>query len=88
LIKIILLYIFRLIIPYPREENGCVRHAAYWDLCFRKTSIIRLYSLPDVIGGIRKLEQLRYLEFKRIKMIETTHIGIGTYPEDLEKKQG
>jgi 3-deoxy-manno-octulosonate cytidylyltransferase (CMP-KDO synthetase) len=34
-----------------------------------------------------KLEQLRYLEFgKRIKMIETTHVGIGIdTPEDLEK---
>jgi 3-deoxy-manno-octulosonate cytidylyltransferase (CMP-KDO synthetase) len=34
-----------------------------------------------------KLEQLRYLEFgKRIKMVETNHIGIGidTF-EDLEK---
>jgi 3-deoxy-manno-octulosonate cytidylyltransferase (CMP-KDO synthetase) len=34
-----------------------------------------------------KLEQLRYLEFgKRIKMVETTHIGIGIdTPEDLAK---
>jgi 3-deoxy-manno-octulosonate cytidylyltransferase (CMP-KDO synthetase) len=34
-----------------------------------------------------KLEQLRYLEFgKRIKMVETTHIGIGIdTAEDLDK---
>jgi 3-deoxy-manno-octulosonate cytidylyltransferase (CMP-KDO synthetase) len=34
-----------------------------------------------------KLEQLRYLEFgKRIKMVETAHVGIGIdMPEDLEK---
>ena len=38
-------------------------------------------------GTARKLEQLRYLEFgKRIKMVETTHVGIGIdTPEDLEK---
>jgi hypothetical protein len=35
------------------------------------------------------LEQLRYLEFgKRIKMVETTHVGIGIdTPEDLEKRE-
>jgi CMP-2-keto-3-deoxyoctulosonic acid synthetase len=42
----------------------------------------------EIIGSIRKLEQLRYLEFgKRIKMVETTHVGIGIdTPEDLEKR--
>ena len=37
-----------------------------------------------------KLEQLRYLEFgKRIKMVETNHVGIGIdTPEDLEKARG
>jgi CMP-2-keto-3-deoxyoctulosonic acid synthetase len=40
-----------------------------------------------IFGSIRKLEQLRYLEFgKRIKMVETTRRnGIDT-PEDLEKR--
>ena len=34
-----------------------------------------------------KLEQLRHLEFgKRIKMVQTDHVGIGIdTPEDLEK---
>jgi 3-deoxy-manno-octulosonate cytidylyltransferase (CMP-KDO synthetase) len=42
--------------------------------------------LPEIIRSIRKLEQLR-LEFgKRIKMVETTHVGIGIdNSEDLEK---
>jgi len=36
-----------------------------------------------------KLEQLRYLEYgKRIKMVETTHVGIGIDTiEDLEKQE-
>ena len=46
------------------------------------------YSLPmKSLEASEKLEQLRYLEFgKRIKMIETIHVGIGIdIPEDLEK---
>jgi 3-deoxy-manno-octulosonate cytidylyltransferase (CMP-KDO synthetase) len=34
------LYFSRSIIPYPREENVGVRHAAYWDLCFRKQALL------------------------------------------------
>jgi 3-deoxy-manno-octulosonate cytidylyltransferase (CMP-KDO synthetase) len=39
------------------------------------------------IEASEKLEQLRYLEFgKRIKMVETNHIGIGIDTvEDLQK---
>jgi 3-deoxy-manno-octulosonate cytidylyltransferase (CMP-KDO synthetase) len=33
------------------------------------------------------MEQLRYLEFgERIKMVETTHVGIESISEDLEKR--
>jgi 3-deoxy-manno-octulosonate cytidylyltransferase (CMP-KDO synthetase) len=45
---------------------------------FRKQALLDFYSLPEIIRSIRKLEQLRYLEFgKRIKMVETTCGGIG-----------
>jgi 3-deoxy-manno-octulosonate cytidylyltransferase (CMP-KDO synthetase) len=39
------------------------------------------------LEATEKLEQLRYLEYgKRIKMVETAHIGVGIdTPEDLEK---
>jgi 3-deoxy-manno-octulosonate cytidylyltransferase (CMP-KDO synthetase) len=46
------------------------------------------YNLPmKFLEASEKLEQLRYLEYgKRIKMVETTHVGIGIdTPEDLEK---
>jgi len=46
------------------------------------------YHLPmKTLEASEKLEQLRYLEFgKRIKMVETTHVGIGIDTlEDLEK---
>ena len=55
---------------------------------FRKQAFIDFYHLPmKSLEASEKLEQLRYLEFgKRIKMVETTHIGIGIdTPEDLEK---
>jgi hypothetical protein len=42
-----------------------------------------------MLEASEKIEQLRYLEFgKRIKMVETTHVGIGIdTPEDLEKRK-
>ena len=50
--------------------------------------LMAFYHLPmKSLEASEKLEQLRYLEFgKRIKMVETTHVGIGIdTPEDLEK---
>jgi 3-deoxy-manno-octulosonate cytidylyltransferase (CMP-KDO synthetase) len=64
------LYFSRSIIPYPREENGVFAMQHIGIYACEKQALLDFYSLPDVIGGIRKLEQLRYLEFKRIKMIE------------------
>jgi 3-deoxy-manno-octulosonate cytidylyltransferase (CMP-KDO synthetase) len=83
------LYFSRSVIPYPREKNVGVRYFQHIGIyAFRKQALLDFYNLPmKSLEASEKLEQLRYLEFgKRIKMIETTHIGIGIdTPEDLEK---
>lgn len=83
------LYFSRSVIPYPREKNVGVRYMQHIGIyAFRKQALLDFYSLPmKSLEASEKLEQLRYLEFgKRIKMIETIHVGIGIdTPEDLEK---
>jgi 3-deoxy-manno-octulosonate cytidylyltransferase (CMP-KDO synthetase) len=83
------LYFSRSVIPYPREENVGVRYLQHIGVyAFRKAALMDFYLLPmRSLEASEKLEQLRYLEYgKRIKMIETNHIGIGIdTPEDLEK---
>lgn len=83
------LYFSRSVIPYPREENAGVRYMQHIGIyAFRKQALLDFYSLPmKSLEAAEKLEQLRYLEFgKRIKMIETTHVGIGIdTPEDLDR---
>ncbi|TRX30858.1 3-deoxy-manno-octulosonate cytidylyltransferase [Flavobacterium sp. ZT3R18] len=83
------LYFSRSVIPYPRETNVGVRYMQHIGIyAFRKQALLDFYSLPmKSLEASEKLEQLRYLEFgKRIKMIETTHVGIGIDTiEDLEK---
>ena len=83
------LYFSRSVIPYPRETNVGVRYMQHIGIyAFRKRALLDFYSLPmKSLEASEKLEQLRYLEFgKRIKMIETIHVGIGIdIPEDLEK---
>jgi 3-deoxy-manno-octulosonate cytidylyltransferase (CMP-KDO synthetase) len=83
------LYFSRSVIPYPREKNVGVRYMQHIGIyAFRKQALVDFYSLPmQSLEASEKLEQLRYLEFgKRIKMVETTHVGIGIdTPEDLEK---
>jgi len=83
------LYFSRSVIPYPREINVGVRYMKHIGIyAFRKQALLDFYSLPmKSLEASEKLEQLRYLEFgKRIKMVETTHIGIGIdTAEDLEK---
>jgi 3-deoxy-manno-octulosonate cytidylyltransferase (CMP-KDO synthetase) len=83
------LYFSRSVIPYPREKNVGVRYMKHIGIyAFRKQALLDFYSLPmKSLEASEKLEQLRYLEFgKRIKMIETNHVGIGIdTPEDLEK---
>jgi 3-deoxy-manno-octulosonate cytidylyltransferase (CMP-KDO synthetase) len=83
------LYFSRSVIPYPREKNVGVRYMQHIGVyAFRKQALLDFYNLPmKSLEASEKLEQLRYLEFgKRIKMLETTHVGIGIdTPEDLEK---
>lgn len=83
------LYFSRSVIPYPRDKNAGVRYFQHIGIyAFRKQAIMDFYSLPmKSLEASEKLEQLRYLEFgKRIKMVETSHIGIGIdTPEDLER---
>ena len=83
------LYFSRSVIPYPREVNVGVRYMKHIGIyAFRKESLLAFYRLPmKSLEATEKLEQLRYLEYgKRIKMVETAHIGIGIdAPEDLEK---
>jgi 3-deoxy-manno-octulosonate cytidylyltransferase (CMP-KDO synthetase) len=83
------LYFSRAFIPFPRDKNS---NAIYWKhigvYAFRKTALLDFAKLPmQQLEATEKLEQLRYLEFgKRIKMIETNHVGIGIDTiEDLEK---
>ena len=83
------LYFSRSVIPYPREANIGVKYMKHIGIyAFRKQALLDFYSLPMLsLEASEKLEQLRYLEYgKRIKMIETNHIGIGIDTiEDLEK---
>jgi 3-deoxy-manno-octulosonate cytidylyltransferase (CMP-KDO synthetase) len=83
------LYFSRSVIPYPRETNVGVRYMQHIGIyAFRKQALLDFYSLPmKSLEASEKLEQLRYLEFgKRIKMVETSHVGIGIDTiEDLEK---
>ena len=83
------LYFSRSVIPYPREINVGVRFMQHIGIyAFRKQALMDFYNLPmKSLEASEKLEQLRYLEFgKRIKMVETNHVGIGIdTPEDLEK---
>ena len=83
------LYFSRSVIPYPRDKEAGVtyyRHIGIY--AFRKHALLDFYRLPmQKLEASEKLEQLRYLEYgKKIKMVETSHAGIGIdTPEDLEK---
>jgi len=83
------LYFSRSVIPFPRDPEAGVRYMKHIGIyAFRKEALLAFYHLPmKSLEASEKLEQLRYLEFgKRIKMVETTHVGIGIDTlEDLEK---
>lgn len=83
------LYFSRSVIPYPRDKEAGVRYFKHIGIyAFRKHALLDFAKLPmKSLEASEKLEQLRYLEYgKKIKMVETTHVGIGIdTPEDLEK---
>lgn len=83
------LYFSRSVIPFLREKNVGVRYFQHIGVyAFRKQALMDFYSLPmKSLEASEKLEQLRYLEYgKKIRMIETTHIGVGIdTPEDLDR---
>lgn len=83
------LYFSRSVIPYPRDKGAGVRYFRHIGIyAFRKHALLDFYKLPmQSLEASEKLEQLRYLEYgKKIRMIETSHAGIGIdTPEDLEK---
>ncbi|AXG74540.1 3-deoxy-manno-octulosonate cytidylyltransferase [Flavobacterium arcticum] len=83
------LYFSRSVIPYPREKGVGVKYFKHIGIyAFRKHALLDFYNLPmQSLEASEKLEQLRYLEYgKRIKMVETSHAGIGIdTPDDLEK---
>ena len=83
------LYFSRSVIPFPREKKVYVQYYQHIGIyAFRKQALLDFYSLPmKSLEASEKLEQLRYLEYgKRIKMVETNHVGIGIDTiEDLEK---
>lgn len=83
------MYFSRSVIPFPRDKEAGVRYMKHIGVyAFRKEALMDFYNLPmKSLEASEKLEQLRYLEFgKQIKMIETTHAGIGIDTvEDLEK---
>jgi 3-deoxy-manno-octulosonate cytidylyltransferase (CMP-KDO synthetase) len=56
------------VLSYPREKDVGVRYAAHHGIyAFRKQALLDFIVCPEIIRSIRKLEQLRYLEFgKRI----------------------
>ena len=83
------LYFSRSVIPYPRDKNVGVHYFQHIGIyAFRKQALLDFYKLPmKSLEASEKLEQLRYLEYgKKIKMVETSHVGIGIdTPEDLAK---
>jgi len=79
------LYFSRSVIPYPRDKNEDLSYFKHIGMyAFRKQALIEFTSWPiKVLEQTEKLEQLRYLEYgKKIKMIQTQHIGIGIDTEE------
>jgi len=82
------LYFSRSVIPFQTQKDSDTKYFQHIGVyAFRKQALMDFYSLPTgVLENSEKLEQLRYLEYgKKIRMIETLHVGIGIdTPEDLE----
>ena len=83
------LYFSRSPIPFSRDsysDTVWFQHIGVY--AFRKQAIMDFAKMAvSPLEASEKLEQLRYLENgKRIKMVETTHIGIGIDTiEDLQR---
>lgn len=83
------LYFSRSVIPFPRDGKSDApyfRHIGVY--AFRRQALLDFSTWAVTeLESTEKLEQLRYLEMgRRIRMVETTHLGIGIdTPEDLEK---
>jgi len=82
------LYFSRSVIPFSMDKNVTTKYFQHIGVyAFRKQALMDFYSFSaGILENSEKLEQLRYLEYgKKIRMIETSHIGIGIdTPEDLE----
>ena len=83
------LYFSRSIIPYVRDKAVKATYYKHIGIyAFRKHALLDFYKLPmQMLEKCEKLEQLRYLEYgKKIKMVQTSHAGIGIdTPDDLDK---
>ena len=83
------LYFSRSVIPHLRDAGAVAEYFQHIGVyAFRKQAILDFAQWPmGKLEAAEKLEQLRYLEFgRRIKMVETAHVGIGIdTAEDLEK---
>jgi len=82
------LYFSRSVIPFSMDKNVATKYFQHIGVyAFRKQALMDFYSFSvGILENSEKLEQLRYLEYgKKIRMIKTSHIGIGIdTPEDLE----
>lgn len=85
------LYFSRSVIPFVRDKADRDLITYYQHIgvyAFRRQALLEFTTLPmKPLEVAEKLEQLRYLEYgKRIKMIKTTHKGIGIDTlEDLQQ---
>jgi 3-deoxy-manno-octulosonate cytidylyltransferase (CMP-KDO synthetase) len=83
------LYFSRAVIPFPRDKEAGASYFQHIGIyAFRKQALLDFYHLPmQSLEATEKLEQLRYLEYgKKIKMVQTHHVGIGIdTPEDLDR---
>ncbi len=83
------LYFSRSPIPYPRAveiKATYYKHKGIY--AFRKSALMAFQRLPMLaLEATEKIEAIRYLEYgKKIKMVETTVLGIEIdTPDDLKK---
>jgi 3-deoxy-manno-octulosonate cytidylyltransferase (CMP-KDO synthetase) len=83
------LYFSRSVIPFQRDKDELVQYMQHIGVyAFRKQALLDFYNLSiKTLEASEKLEQLRYLEYgKKIRMVQTNHIGVGIdTKDDLDK---